>query len=121
MLTIYGIVNCDTCRKARRWLTDNDIEYAFHDFRSDGVTVQMLERWCDRIEWQKILNKRSLTWRKIPQLDRQNLSRSKALSLMLENPTLIRRPVLETDELTAVGYTEDGYREIIERIDKQDT
>lgn len=112
MLKLYGIVNCDSCRNARRWLDEKEIEYEFHDLRADGITVQMLERWCDRVDWRKILNKRSLTWRKVPESARQKLSRSKALSLILKHPTLIRRPVLETNDVTAVGFSDDGYRQI---------
>lgn len=112
MLILHGIVNCDSCRNARRWLDAHELEYEFHDLRADGITVQMLERWCDRVDWRKILNKRSLTWRKVPERAKKKLSRSKALALILEHPTLVRRPVLETKEVTAVGFSEDGYCQI---------
>ncbi|MEO0995941.1 MAG: arsenate reductase [Pseudomonadota bacterium] len=116
MITIYGITNCDTCQKARRWLDARQVDYRFHDLRQDGLTIQMLERWCARVDWEKILNKRSLTWRKIPELDRQNLSRNKALALMLDHPTLIRRPVFDAEKVTAVGFTDDGYKAILSRL-----
>lgn len=115
-LTLYGIPNCDTCRRALRWLETNNVEHDFHDVRMDGLSIQTLERWCDRVEWEKLLNKRSLTWRKIAELDKQNLNRNKALALLLEYPTLIRRPVLESSLVTAVGFSEAGYAKIVAKL-----
>ena len=66
MLTVFGIKSCDTCRKARQYLKDKDIEHTFHDVRDDGLNIQMLERWADRISWETLLNRQGLTWRKIP-------------------------------------------------------
>ena len=78
MLTVYGIKSCDTCRRARKYFAEHDIEFRFHDVRDDGLDIQMLERWSDRIEWQKLLNRQSLTWRKIPEVDRADLGKEKA-------------------------------------------
>ena len=109
MLTVYGIKSCDTCRKARKYLAENDIEFRFHDVRDDGLDIQMLERWGDRIDWQKLLNRQSLTWRKIPEVDRENVSKERAFALMLEQPTLVKRPVLESDQFMAVGFSEKRF------------
>ena len=109
MLTVYGIKSCDTCRKARKYLAENDIEFRFHDVRDDGLDIQMLERWGDRIDWQKLLNRQSLTWRKIPEVDRDDMSKERAFALMLEQPTLVKRPVLESDRFMAVGFSEKRF------------
>ncbi|MEJ2601744.1 MAG: Spx/MgsR family RNA polymerase-binding regulatory protein [Gammaproteobacteria bacterium] len=113
-ITLYGLKSCDSCRRARDWFADNGIEVAFHDVRDDGITIQMLERWADRVKWQALLNKRSLTWRRIPELDRQNLSREAAVALMLDNPTLIKRPVIETPKQMIVGFDAEAYGRIFD-------
>lgn len=115
MLTIYGIKSCDTCNKAKKYLRDHNIEFRFHDLRDDGVDIQMLERWSNRIGWQRLLNKQSLTWRKIPEVDRADINQDGALAAMLENPTLIKRPVLETDKFIAVGFSEKRFGDFLDR------
>ena len=113
MLTVYGIKSCDTCKKARTYLVQHEIDHQFHDLRDDGIDIQTLERWADRIGWEKLLNKRSLTWRKIPEVDRAGLTPEKALALMLERPTLIKRPILEADNFIGVGFSEDRFAEFL--------
>jgi len=112
VVTIYGIPSCDTCRKARKWLTDNGTEFTFHDLREDGLEIEMLDRWSQSLDWQKILNKHSLTWRKIPEVDRAGLTINRAKALMIEQPTLVKRPVLECDEFVVVGFSPDNYERI---------
>ena len=112
MRILYGIASCDSCRKARKWLDANNINYDYHDIRIDGLSIQMLERWSDRIEWKKMLNTRSLTWRKIPEMDRGDLTKDKALALMMQHNTLVKRPVLECDEFIALGFSPDNYKMI---------
>ena len=109
MLTVYGIPNCDTCRKARKYLDAQAIEHRFHDLRKDGLDIQMLERWATRTGWEALLNRRSLTWRQIPESERENMSRNRAMALMIEEPTLVKRPVLESDAFTAVGFSEKRF------------
>ena len=115
MLTVYGIKSCDTCRRARKFLTEHNIEFRFHDLREDGLDIQMLERWSDRLGWQKLLNKQSLTWRKIPEVDRNDMARDKALAAMIDRPTLIKRPVLEADKFIAVGFSEKRFGDFINK------
>ena len=115
MLTVYGIKSCDTCRRARKYLEEHNIEFRFHDLREDGLDIQMLERWSERLGWQKLLNKQSLTWRKIPEVDRNDMTRDKALAAMIDNPTLVKRPVLEADKFTAVGFSEKRFSDFIDR------
>lgn len=114
MRTLYGIGSCDSCRKARKWLDENNFEYGYHDIRIDGLDIQMLERWSSRIDWKKLLNTRSLTWRKIPETDRGDLTKNKALAMMIQHPTLVKRPVLECDEFIALGFSPHNYDEIFE-------
>lgn len=109
MLTIFGIKSCDTCRKARKYLAEHDIEFRFHDVRDDGLDIQMLERWSSRLDWEKLLNRKSLTWRKIPEVDRAGMTKEKAFALMIDQPTLLKRPVLESLHFTAVGFSEKRF------------
>ena len=116
VLTVYGIKSCDTCRIARKYLTSNKIEHRFHDIRDDGLDIQMLERWVERIGWERLLNKKSVTWRKIPEVDRAGMSRDKAMAAMIDRPTLIKRPVLEADNFMAVGFSEKRFGEFINNL-----
>jgi len=111
MLTVYGIKSCDTCRDARKYLAEQDIEFRFHDVRDDGLDIQMLERWAARIDWEKLLNRRSISWRKIPEVDRNDMDKNRAFALMIERPTLLKRPVLESEKFLAVGFSEERFAE----------
>jgi len=113
LLTVYGIKSCDTCRKARKYLADKSIEHTFHDVRVDGLSIQMLERWADRISWEKLLNKQGLTWRKIPEVDRNDMGRTRALAAMMDNPTLVKRPVFEHESYIAVGFSEKRFGDFL--------
>ena len=115
MLTVYGLKSCDTCRKARKFLAERDIDFRFHDVRDDGLDIQMLERWASRIEWEKLINRRSLTWRRIPEVDRIDIDMDRALALLIEHPTLLKRPVLESETLMAVGFSERRFAEFLAR------
>ena len=116
MLKLFGIKSCDSCRKARKWLGDNSIDVEYHDVRDDGLEVQMLERWMKRMDWQKFLNTRSLTWRKIPEVDRADMTKDRAIGLMLEQPTLVKRPVLECEDFIAVGFSPENYEKIFGQL-----
>jgi Spx/MgsR family transcriptional regulator len=115
-LTVFGIRSCDTCRRAQKYLTDHNIEFRFHDLRVDGLDIQTLERWSDRIGWEKLLNRQSLTWRKIPEIDKAQITRSRALGMMIDQPTLIKRPVLESKEFIAVGFSEKRFADLTEEL-----
>lgn len=104
MLTVYGIKNCDTCRKALKWLTAEGIDHTFHDFRVDGLDPANVSRWADAVGWEKLLNRRGTTWRKLPESDKDGVDASKAETLMAGNPTLIKRPVFETGDQVMVGF-----------------
>ena len=109
MLTIYGIPNCDTCKKARKWLEANSVEHQFHDLRVDGLEKTMLDRWAGQVGWQKLLNTRSTTWRGLAESERQEINEKRALGLMLAHPTLIKRPVLESGNEILIGFSEEKY------------
>ena len=115
MLTVYGIKSCDTCRRARKFLEARNIDFRFHDLREDGLDIQMLERWSARIEWERLLNRKSLTWRKIPEADRSDMTKDRAFAAMLHQPTLVKRPVLEHPSFFAVGFSEKRFAEFLEK------
>ncbi len=109
MTTLYGIKNCDTVKKARSWLDGQGIGYRFHDFSADGLPPDLLEKLENYVGWENLLNRRGTTWRKLDETRRENLDRAKAMELMLAQPSLIKRPVLETGGKTLIGFTPDYY------------
>ena len=109
MLTLYGIKNCDTVKKARQWLEAQGIEYRFHDFRKDGLDLGRLERWEAELGWEALLNKRGTSWRRLEESQRESIDRAKALGLMLAQPSLIKRPVLEIGTKTLIGFIPEEY------------
>lgn len=119
-VTIYGIPNCDTMRKARAWLTDHAVTFTFHDYRRDGVDRSRLEGWVDRLGWEKLLNRSGTTFRKLPPELRESLDAERAIALMLEHPAMIRRPVLEGPGLLLVGFRPDEYAESLSDFSAQD-
>jgi len=110
MYTLYGIKNCDTVKKARKWLESNDVNYQFHDFRVDGLTAEMIEQWFTTVGWEKLLNKRSTTWRQLDDAQKENINEQSAAILLLKNPTLIKRPVLDNEITILVGFSEESYQ-----------
>ena len=111
MVTLYGIKNCDTIKKARKWLEAHDIAYTFHDYRKDGIDRQQLQAWVDELGWEVLLNTRGTTWRKLPDEVRQDMSKEKAITVMLENPSIIKRPVLDLGAERKVGFKEAEYQQ----------
>ena len=112
-VTIYGIKNCDTMKKAFAWLEGHGVEYAFHDYKKEGVTRAALERWCDAAGWETVLNRSGMTFRKLPDEAKAGLDRKKAIALMLEQPSMIKRPVLETGEAIEVGFKPERYEGLL--------
>ena len=107
--TFFGLSSCDTCRKARRWLDEHEIDYAYHDVRADGVTAGTIEDWLKKVDWQTLVNKRSTTWRELPDTEKEGLSQQHAVRLCVQHPTLIKRPVLEWDGGILVGFSAKSY------------
>jgi Spx/MgsR family transcriptional regulator len=106
---IYGIKNCDTMQKAFAWLDKHGVGYEFHDYKKAGVTKAQLAKWCQAAGWETVLNRAGTTFRKLPEAARQNLTQDKAIALMVENPSMIKRPVLETGGTIEIGFKPDRY------------
>jgi len=111
MTTLYGISNCNTVKKAKDWLQDNNIEFQFHDYRKQGLNAELLESFEAVLGWEKLLNKQSTSWRKLTDDQKANISKQTALQFMLETPTLIKRPVLDTGEKMIIGFKADNYQQ----------
>ena len=110
MARIYGIKNCDTCRKALKWLDLQGISYTFVDIRADGIARKDLVRWQKIAGWEPLVNKRSTTWRNIPVSDREGLKETTSRQLILANPTVMKRPILDLNESVYVGFKEAEYK-----------
>ncbi|ABV37026.1 conserved hypothetical protein [Shewanella sediminis HAW-EB3] len=109
-MTLFGIKNCDTVKKARKWIEANDLTIPFHDFRVDGLTKDQVATWAAYLGWENLFNKRSTSYRNLSDEDRSNIDEAKAIELMLTHPTLIKRPVLVTNDKVMVGFKESEYK-----------
>ena len=112
MTTLYGIKNCDTVKKARKWLDDNNIDYVFHDFRVDGLSNELLSDLAKKSDWHSLVNKRSTTFRNLPDDVKSNLTDEVAFSTVLEQPTLLKRPLLLINDDLHLGFKAPHYQEI---------
>ena len=111
MVTLYGIKNCDTMKKARAWLDAEGVTYAFHDYKAEGIDRPRLEAWARAVGWETLLNRAGTTFRKLPDADKADLDERKALALMLDQPSMIKRPMLDLDGRLLVGFKPDYYAE----------
>ena len=107
--TIYGIKTCDTMKKAFRWLESEGVDYRFHDYRVEGIDRASVERWCAAVGWEKVLNKSSTTFRALPEAAKSGVDERSAIDLMLAEPTMIKRPVLEASGRIEVGFRPERY------------
>ena len=114
-LTMYGIKNCETVKKARAWLEEQGVPYVFHDYKTAGIDRQRLERWCRELGWEALLNRAGTTFRKVPDAEKQKIDLHKAVALMLAQPSMIKRPVLETGGRLLVGFKPDIYEATFSR------
>ena len=112
MITLYGIPNCDTMKKARKWLNDHGIEYQFHNYKKVGLDESLLNNWVGELGWEILLNKRGMMWRKLDEATKANIDEASAIRVMLDTPSIIKRPVLDTGSVLHVGFSEAGYRAI---------
>jgi len=112
MTIIYGIKACDTMKKARTWLDEHGVAYHFHDYKAAGIDTTTLLNWCRQVGWEVLLNRSGTTFRGLPDARKQDLNEAKAIELMVENPSMIKRPVLETDGQLIVGFKPERYAEV---------
>lgn len=113
MITLYGIKNCDTIKKARKWLEKNEVPYLFHDYKTQGVDASTLQNWCAELGYEILLNTRGTTWRKLPEEQKSNIDEERAIILMQANPSLIKRPILDNGMLRMVGFKSEEYESLI--------
>ena len=109
---LYGIKNCDTMKKAWTWLEEHGVSYDFHDYKKAGIDRATLEGWVRQLGWQVLLNRAGTTFRKLPEADKQGIDEGKAIALMLAQPSMIKRPVLEADGKLYVGFKPQTYAEL---------
>jgi arsenate reductase (glutaredoxin) len=113
-ITIYGIKNCDTMKKARAWLDSHGVTYDFHDYKAQGIAGDKLKQWSDELGWEVLLNRAGTTFRKLPEADREGLNERKARALMMAQPSMIKRPVLDVGGKLLVGFSPEVYaREVV--------
>lgn len=114
MFTMFGIKNCDTIKKARKWLEAEGIEYQFHDYKKDGLSAEMLDSWVADLGWEALINKRGTTWRKLPEDVKDTIDQASAIAIMLENTSIIKRPLLVDDaNNTLLGFKAEDYQDFV--------
>ena len=110
--TLYGIPNCDTVKKARTWLDDHQVGYTFHDFKKAGLTTDAIRHWLKAVPWEALINKKGMTWRNLPDAKKASvIDEASAIALMLDATSVIKRPVLCTDNAVLLGFTPDLYQQ----------
>lgn len=112
-VTMYGIKNCDTVKKARQWLDDHGVAYEFHDYKTAGIDRARLSAWADELGWDKLLNRAGTTFRQLPDSERENVDREKAIALMEAQPSMIKRPVLDLGNKRLLGFKSADYQEAL--------
>ena len=115
MITLYGIKYCDTVKKARKWLESEDIQYQFHDFREDGLERGSVEQWIKELGWETLVNKRSTSWKALDEKTRTAMNDANAVAAILEQPTLIKRPLLDTGKERFSGFSAANYAKLFNR------
>lgn len=111
-ITMYGIPNCDTIKKARKWLEAEGVDYQFHDYRKQGVDEAMIRHFCEALGWENVLNKRGTTYRQLTQEQKDSLNASTAIALLSQHPAMIKRPILQVDSQYHLGFKEPQYSAI---------
>jgi Spx/MgsR family transcriptional regulator len=115
LITLYGISNCDTVRKARRWLEQHGVEYAFHDVRADGLDRDTVRGWLEELGWETLVNRRSTSWKNLDPATRDDMDESGALAAIMDQPTLIKRPLLDIGHELHTGFSADNYARIFNK------
>ncbi|MFK7889385.1 MAG: ArsC family reductase [Granulosicoccus sp.] len=113
-VVLYGIANCDTVRKARKWMEAKSIDYEFHDYKKAGIDKEALEKWCKNFGWENLINKRGTTWRKLADEEKSDLTKASAIALMMKNTSVIKRPIVSLDDTWLLGFDEKAWAEAID-------
>ena len=113
MFVMYGIKNCDTIKKARKWLEENKVAYEFFDYKKEGVSAELADGFVKELGWEALINKRGTTWRNLPEDTKNNIDETVAKQLMMENPSIIKRPLLDTGTKKILGLKADEYQALI--------
>ncbi|MFA0412840.1 ArsC family reductase [Vibrio renipiscarius] len=108
-VTMYGIPNCDTIKKAKKWLTEHNVEFDFHDYRKQGIDAEMMTQFCQALGWENVINKRGTTFRQLNQEQKEGLNEQSAMTLLVEQPAMIKRPILFVDGQYHLGFKADQY------------
>lgn len=111
--TVYGIPNCDTVKKSRKWLDSHKVSYEFHDYKKKGIDKKTLQAWSKALGWETLLNTRGTTWRKLDDVDKEGINEAKALDLMIEHTSMIKRPVIEQGDVLLVGFNDDEFQRLL--------
>jgi len=106
---MYAIPNCDTVKKAKKWLEANGIDYEFHNYKKEGISKAKLEDWCKQVDWEILLNRRGTTWRKLDDATKEGINKTSAIEIMATETSIIKRPVIETDGELLVGFSVDSF------------
>ncbi|MCU7796510.1 MAG: ArsC family reductase [Candidatus Thiodiazotropha sp. (ex Myrtea spinifera)] len=112
MVRLYGIPNCDTMKKARQWLTEQGIDYEFHDYKKLGIDEKRLRQWVSQVGWETLLNRRGMMWRKLDDTVKNDIDEASAIRVMLATPSIIKRPVMELGKSLHVGFKPGDYEKI---------
>lgn len=115
MITVYGISNCDTVKKARRWLEQHAVEYRFHDVRSDGLEPALVQQWLQELGWETLINRRSTSWQALAPATREGMNNALALQAILDQPTLIKRPLLDIGHERRCGFSAPDWEALLLR------
>ena len=113
-VTLYGIANCDTIKKAKTWLQERNVAFSFHDYRKQGISIELIQTFADDLGWEAMLNRRGTTWRKLPETTRDNIDHDLAIEVMLQNPAIIKRPILAENKSLHLGFSDQQYTEIFD-------
>jgi Spx/MgsR family transcriptional regulator len=112
MIKLFGIPNCDTIKKTKKWLEQNNIDYTFHDYRKDGISTEMVSDFCQQLDWQQVLNKRGTTYRQLDDATKESLTAESVIALLVEHPAMIKRPILQKDNELYLGFKAEQYQSI---------
>ena len=112
MIKLFGIPNCDTIKKTKKWLEQNNIDYTFHDYRKDGISSEMVSDFCQQLDWQQVLNKRGTTYRQLDDATKESLTAESVIALLVEHPAMIKRPILQKDNELYLGFKTEQYQSI---------